>query len=70
MIANILQLSLYDFAGVRVEFLPPYFTRPQSHRRSILENQALASSSSEYYLATTRYGIIFDMYEVMDIINS
>ena len=68
MIANILQLSLYDFAGVRVEFLPPYSPDLNPIEEAFSKIKHWLRHHQEYYLATTRYGIIFDMYEVMDII--
>jgi hypothetical protein len=69
MIANILQLSLYDFAGVRVEFLPPYSPDLNPIEEAFSKIKHWLRHHQEYYLATTRYGIIFDMYEVMDIIT-
>jgi uncharacterized protein YbgA (DUF1722 family) len=57
------------FVGVRVEFLPPYSPDLNPIEEAFSKIKHWLRRHQEYYLATTRDGIIFDMYEVMEIVT-
>ena len=56
-------------AGVRIEYLPPYSPDLNPIEEAFSKIKHFLQRYQNYYLATVDDGIIFDMYEVMDIIT-
>jgi hypothetical protein len=65
-----IRASLYFvFAGVRIEFLPPYSPDLNPIEEAFSKIKHWLRRHQDYYLATTGDGIMFDMYEVLEIIT-
>ena len=56
-------------AGVRVEYLPPYSPDLNPIEECFSKIKHFLQRHRDYYNETTSDGILFDMYEVMDIIT-
>src|ERR1700720_4116571 len=56
--------------GVRVEYLPPYSPDLNPIEECFLKIKHFLCRHCDYYSQTTGDGILFDMYEIMDIITA
>ena len=63
-------LELADRFGVRIEFLPPYSPDLNPIEEAFSKIKYFLRRHQDYYGATRGDGILFDMYEVLDIITS
>jgi transposase len=60
---------LTDCSGIRIEYLPPYSPDLNPIEEAFSKIKHFLRRHQDYYLATTDDGILFDMYEVMEIIT-
>jgi transposase len=63
-------LALADRFGVQIEYLPPYSRNLNPIEEAFSKIKHFIRRHGDYYAATTGDGIMFDMYEVLDIITS
>ena len=63
-------LNLYMLAGVKIEYLPPYSPDLNPIEEAFSKIKHYLWHHHNYYFATTWNGILYDMYEIMDIITS
>ena len=63
-------LKLNSFVGVRIEYLLPYSPDLNQIEEAFSKIKHFLHRHQDYYLAATGDGIIYDMYEVMEIITS
>jgi len=56
-------------AGVKIEYLPPYSPDLNPIEEAFSKIKHYLRRHHDYYLATTGDGILYDMYEIMDIIT-
>jgi transposase len=63
-------LALADRFGVRIEYLPPYSPNFNLIEEAFSKIKLFIRRHGDYYAATMGDGIMFDMYEVLDIITS
>jgi transposase len=56
--------------GVRIEYLPPYSPDLNPIEECFSKIKYFLRRHRDYYSETTGDGILFDMYEVMDIITA
>jgi transposase len=56
-------------SGVRIEYLPPYSPDLNPIEEAFSKIKHFLRRHHSYYSETTGNGIIFDMYEVLDIIT-
>jgi transposase len=63
-------LTSFLCAGVRIEYLPPYSPDLNPIEEAFSKIKHFIHRHNDYYNATAGDGIIFDMYEVMEIITS
>jgi|ERR1700690_1726880 transposase len=63
-------LELADRFGVRIEYLPPYSPDLNPIEEAFSKVKHFLRRHQDYYSATTGDGILFDMYEVLDVITS
>ena len=56
--------------GVRVEYLPPYSPDLNWIEEAFSKLKHFLHHHQDYYLATTNVRILFDMYEIFEIITS
>ena len=56
--------------GVHVEYLPPYSPDLNWIKEAFSKLKHFLRRHQDYYLATTNDGILFDMYEIFEIITS
>src|SRR5882762_5837499 len=56
-------------AGVRIEYLPPYSPDLNPIEGAFSKIKHFIRRHNEYYNATAGDGILFDMYEVMEVIT-
>jgi hypothetical protein len=61
--------STHFVVGVRVEYLPPYSPDLNPIEEAFSKIKAYLHHHHDYYGATAGAGIMFDMYEVVDIIT-
>lgn len=66
---GMIQGTLTICSGVRVEYLPPYSPDLNPIEEAFSKIKHFLRRHQDYYLATTDDGILYDMYEVMDIIT-
>jgi hypothetical protein len=65
------QFHTYPFdPGVQVEYLPPYSPDLNPIEECFSKIKHFLRQHRDYYCQTTVDGILFDMYEVMDIITT
>jgi len=64
-----MSITLIECSGVRIEYLPPYSPDLNPIKEAFSKIKHFLRRHQDYYLATTDDGIIFDMYEVMEIIT-
>jgi transposase len=62
-------LVAHRFAGVRVEYLPPYSPDLNPIEEAFSKIKAYLRCHRDYYSTTMGYGIIFDMYKIVEIIT-
>lgn len=62
-------LVAHWFAGVGVEYLPPYLLDLNPIEEAFSKIKAYIRRHQDYYDTTMGYGIIFDMYEIVEIIT-
>jgi DDE superfamily endonuclease len=63
-------LELADQFGVRIEFLPPYSPDLNPIEEAFSKIKHFLRRHQDYYGTTRGDGILYDMYEVLDIITS
>jgi transposase len=66
---DMIQVTLTISSGVRIEYLPPYSPDLNPIEEAFSKIKHFLRRHQDYYLATTDDGILYDMYEVMDIIT-
>lgn len=66
---HMIRVTLTVCSGVRVEYLPPYSPDLNPIEETFSKIKHFLRQHQDYYLATTDDGILYDMYEVMDIIT-
>jgi hypothetical protein len=66
---GMIQVTLTICSGVKVEYLPPYSPDLNPIEEAFSKIKHFLRRHQDYYLATTDDGILYDMYEVMDIIT-
>ena len=54
---------------MRIEYLPPYSPSLNPIEEAFSKIKHFVRCHNDYYSTTTNDGILFDMYEVMDIIT-
>ena len=59
----------HDNQGVRIEYLPPYSPDLNPIEEAFSKLKHFLRRHQDYYLATTDDGILFDMYEIFEIIT-
>ena len=57
------------YAGVHIEYLPPYSPDLNPIEEAFSKIKAFICHHRDYYGSTTSDGIMFDMYEIVDIIT-
>ena len=57
------------FVGVRIEYLPPYSPNLNPIEEAFSKIKHFLRRHQKYYLSTADDGILWDMYEVMEIIT-
>ena len=62
-------LELADRFGVRIEYLPPYSPDLNPIEEAFAQIKYFLRRHHDYYSATKDDGILFDMYEVLDIVT-
>ena len=63
-------LELVDPFGVRIEYLPPYSPDLNLIEEAFSQIKSFLWHHQDYYMTTTDDGIMYDMYEVLDIVSS
>lgn len=63
-------VNLWHELGVRVEYLPPYSPDLNPIEEVFSKIKSFLRRHRTYYSLTTGDGILFDMYEVVDIITA
>ena len=66
---NMIQVTLTISLGVRVEYFPPYLPDLNPIEEAFSKIKHFLCHHQGYYLATTDDEILYDMYEVMNIIT-
>jgi hypothetical protein len=61
-------LELANHFGVRIKYLPPYSPDLNPIEESFSQIKHFLCQNQDYYAATQGDGILFDMYEVLDIV--
>jgi transposase len=56
--------------GVKIEYLPPYSPDLNPIEEAFSKIKHFLRRHYDYYLATTNDGILYDMYEIMDVITA
>jgi len=64
-----MSITLIECSGVQIEYLPPYSPDLNLIEEAFSKIKHFLRHHQDYYLAMTDDGIIFDMYEVMEIIT-
>jgi transposase len=67
---HLIHRSLLIALGVRIEYLPPYSPDLNPIEEAYSKIKHWIRRHQDYYNATTGDGILFDMFEVMDIITA
>ena len=65
-------MRLFQYAGVRIEYLPPYSPNLNPIEEAFSKIKHFLQCHQDYYLLTEREardGMIYDMYEVLEIIT-
>ena len=62
-------LELVDHFGVRIEYLPPYSSDLNPIEEAFSKIKHFLRRHQQYYIATEGDGILWDAYEVLDIIT-
>ena len=62
-------LELADEFGVRIEYLPPYSPDLNPIEEAFSQIKHFIRRNHDYYAASMGDGILFDMYEVLDIVT-
>jgi transposase len=62
-------LLTYTHTGVKIEYLPPYSPDLNPIEEVFLKIKHFLRRHRDYYNQTTGDGILFDMYEITDIIT-
>jgi transposase len=62
-------LTLADRFGVRIEYLPPYSPDLNLIEEAFSQIKHFIRRNKDYYSATQGDGILYDMYEVLDIVT-
>jgi transposase len=65
----LIYLMVFICTGVRIEYLPPYSPDLNPIEEAFSKIKHFIRRHNAYYNTTTGDGILFDMYEVMDIIT-
>jgi hypothetical protein len=60
---------VFIFTGVRIEYIPPYSPDLNLIEEAFFKIKHFICHHNAYYNTTTGDGILFDMYEVMNIIT-
>jgi transposase len=61
--------ELVDRFGVKLEYLPPYSPNLNPIEEAFSQIKHFLRRHQDYYVATTGDGILYDMYEVLDIVS-
>ena len=62
-------MLILNLLGVRIEYLPPYSPDLNPIEEAFSKIKHWLRHHLDYYCATTDDGILFDMYEVLEIIT-
>jgi transposase len=62
--------SLLITSGVRIEYLPPYSPDLNPIKEAFSKIKHWLRRYQDYYNATTGDGILFDVYEILDIVTA
>ena len=62
-------LELADRFGVQIKYLPPYSLDLNPIKEAFAQIKHFLRRHHDYYSATQDDGILFDMYEVLDIVS-
>jgi transposase len=65
----LIHLTGFIYTGVRIEYLPPYSPDLNPIEEAFSKIKHFIRRHNTYYNMTTGDGILFDMYEVLDIIT-
>jgi transposase len=63
-------LELVDRYGVRIEYLPPYSPDLNPIEEAFSKIKHFLRRHQDYYAERTGDAILFDMYEVLDVVTS
>jgi transposase len=62
-------LALADWFGVRIEYLPPYSPDLNPIKEAFSQIKHFLRRHKDYYSTTQGDGILYNMYEVLDIVT-
>jgi transposase len=63
-------LALTDRFNIRIEYLPPYSPDLNPIEEAFSKIKHFIRRNQDYYGASTDDGILYDMYEVLEVITS
>ena len=62
-------LALADRFNILIEYLPPYFPDLNPIKKAFSKIKHFIRRNQDYYRASTDDGILYDMYEVLEVVT-